>query len=175
MERQALLVIDMLNDFVHPQGALSCGPPARRIIQPIRDLVDRFLESDRVVIFVKDAHRPDDPEFQMFPPHAVRGTWGAEIIAELGPPPQALVVEKTRYSAFFNTRLDEILRQAAPQEVWVTGVCTSICVMDTVGDLRNRDYPVVVPAQAVADFDPQFHQFALQRMERIYGARILQP
>jgi len=84
-------------------------------------------------------------------------------------------VEKTRYSAFFNTNLDELLRKAAPQEVWVTGVCTSICVMDTVGDLRNRDYPVVVPAGAVADFDPQFHQFALQRMERVYGARILQP
>ncbi|SMC23575.1 Nicotinamidase-related amidase [Desulfacinum hydrothermale DSM 13146] len=172
MAEKALLVIDMLNDFVHPQGALTCGPPAQEIVEPIRELVERFAADDQGLIYVKDAHRPDDPEFQMFPPHAVRGTWGAQIIDALQPPPRARIVEKTRYSAFFNTPLDQILQEISPKEVWVCGVCTSICVMDTVGDLRNRDYPVVVPVRAVADFDPQFHRFALERMERVYGARL---
>jgi nicotinamidase-related amidase len=61
----------------------------------------------------------------------------------------------------------------SPDEVWVTGVVTSICVMDTTGDLINRDYDVVVPVDAVADFDPVFEDFALKRMERVYKVKII--
>lgn len=172
MTRKALLVIDMLNDFVDPRGALYCGESARAIIPSVRRLVEDFSRQGHLIVVVKDAHRSDDPEFRMFPPHAVRGTWGGAVIPELPVPREALVVEKTRYSAFFGTRLEDILKEYAPDEVWVVGVCTSICVMDTVGDLRNRDYTVVVPSDAVADFDPQFHAFALKRMERVYGAAI---
>jgi len=52
------------------------------------------------------------------------------------------------------------------------GVCTSICVMDTVGGLANRDYNITVPVKGVADFDPEMHQFSLKRMEKIYGADV---
>jgi len=55
----------------------------------------------------------------------------------------------------------------------VVGVCTSICVMDTVGGLVDRDYAPIVPVRGVADFDPEAHEFALKRMKKIYGARIL--
>ena len=57
-------------------------------------------------------------------------------------------------------------------EVEVVGVCTSICVMDTVGGLANRDYPTTVPAAGVAAFDAEAHRFALNRLERLYGAAI---
>jgi nicotinamidase/pyrazinamidase len=53
------------------------------------------------------------------------------------------------------------------------GVCTNICVMDTVGGLANRDYNITVPRAGVADFDTEFHEFALKRMGKIYGARIV--
>jgi len=172
MARKAILVIDMLNDFVDPRGALYCGESARAIIPAVRRLMEEFSRQGDLIVVVKDAHRDDDPEFRMFPPHAVRGTWGAAVIPELPVPQDAVVVEKTRYSAFFGTPLENILKEYAPDEVWVVGVCTSICVMDTVGDLRNRDYPVVVPSEAVADFDPEFHAFALKRMERVYGAAV---
>lgn len=172
MARKALLVIDMLNDFVDPRGALYCGDSARAIIPAVRRIMEDFTRQGHLIVVVKDAHRSDDPEFRMFPPHAVRGTWGAAVIPELPIPKEAVVVEKTRYSAFFGTALDQMLRDYAPDEVWVVGVCTSICVMDTVGDLRNRDYTVVVPSEAVADFDPEFHAFALRRMERVYGAAV---
>jgi nicotinamidase/pyrazinamidase len=56
--------------------------------------------------------------------------------------------------------------------VEVVGVCTSICVMDTVGGLANRDYRIRVPRAGVADFDDEAHQQALQRMERLYGATV---
>lgn len=170
MARKALLVIDMLNDFVDPRGALYCGETARAIIPTVGQIMEDFAKNGDLVVMVQDAHAQDDPEFKMFPPHAVRGTWGGAVIPELPVVREAITVEKTRYSAFFGTDLERILKEYAPEEVWVVGVCTSICVMDTVGDLRNRDYAVVVPSQAVADFDPEFHAFALKRMERVYGA-----
>lgn len=170
MARKALLVIDMLNDFVDPRGALYCGETSRAIIPTVGQLMEDFAKNGDLVVMVQDAHAQDDPEFKMFPPHAVRGTWGGAVIPELPVVREAITVEKRRYSAFFGTDLERILKDYAPEEVWVVGVCTSICVMDTVGDLRNRDYAVVVPSQAVADFDPEFHAFALKRMERVYGA-----
>jgi nicotinamidase-related amidase len=172
MDRKAILVIDMLNDFVDPQGALYCGERARAIIPAVRQWVDAFSERGDAVIYLQDAHLPDDREFDLFPPHAVKGTWGSRIIPEMEPPAGAVTIEKMRYSGFYGTRLEEVLARFGPGEVWVTGVCTSICVMDTVGGLRNRDYPVVVPRGGVADFDPEFHDFSLRRMERIYGATL---
>lgn len=169
--KSALLVIDVLNDFLDPQGALFCGPPARTIIAVIGSLLDHFHREGLPVFYLCDAHAPDDAEFALFPPHAVNGTWGAAIIPELEPQSGDRVLAKTRFSSFYGTSLDAELAREAPAEVWVSGVCTSICVMDTVGDLRNRGYTPLVVVDAVADFDPQFHQFALVRMERVYGAK----
>lgn len=168
-----LIIVDMLNDFIHPRGVLYCGDNARKIIEPVARLVKWFRSGGFPVIYVQDAHDPDDKEFERFPPHAVRNTWGSEVIEELKPEPGDTVIPKTRFSAFFKTNLDEILSDHNPREVWVVGVCTSICVMDTVADLRNRDYDVIVPVHCVADFDQEMHSFALRRMEKIYGARIL--
>ncbi len=173
MSPKALLVIDMLNDFMEPGGALYCGDEARRIIPTVRALTEDFHSRGELILFARDAHLENDKEFQLFRPHAVRGSWGARIIDALQPPPGSTVFEKTRFSAFYGTPLDQILREAGPDEVWVVGVVTSICVMDTVGDLRNRDYSPVVVVDAVADFDPEAHAFALRRMERVYGARLV--
>jgi nicotinamidase/pyrazinamidase len=174
MMPKVLLVIDMLNDFLDPKGALYCGDEARRIIPVIRTLMDVFQESNDAILFACDAHAENDKEFQLFRPHAVSGSWGGRIISELIPPPGSTVFDKTRFSAFHGTPLERLLAEAAPEEVWVTGVVTSICVMDTVGDLRNRDYSPVVPVAAVADFDPEAHAFALRRMKRVYGARLVE-
>ena len=172
--KRVLLVVDMLNDFVDPKGVLFCGESSREIIPIVKSLVDDFQAKGEVVIFLADAHEKDDKEFERFPPHAVKGTWGAEVIPELAPKEKDVVVEKKRFSGFFDTDLEKILEGLAPGEVWVTGVCTSICVMDTVGDLCNRDMPVVVVKNGVADFDEEFHKFALARMERVYGVKIVE-
>jgi nicotinamidase-related amidase len=174
LRMKALLVIDMINDFLNPRGALYCGEGARKIIPRVRDLVDAFVAKNHLIVYLKDAHDLHDKEFELFHPHAIQGTWGGEVIPELAPPPGARVVDKKRFTAFYGTDLGKILAEAHPEEVWVSGVVTSICVMDTVGDLRNRDYTVVVPVAAVADFDPQFHDFALKRMQRVYGARLVE-
>lgn len=168
----ALLVIDMLKDFINPDGALYCGESSRKIIPFIREKIERFHKNGDLVIFLCDSHKEDDLEFKMFPKHSVIGSEGAQIIDELPVEKEDVIIKKTRYSSFFGTNLDVVLKENSISEAHVVGVCTSICVMDTVGDLRNRDYTVTVYKKGVADFDPKAHTFSLERMEKIYGAEI---
>ncbi len=173
MPRDALIVVDMLVDFIDKKGALYCGHSAERIVPFIRDKVAEGRKDGALIIYIADSHREDDKEFRMFPKHCVKGTPGAQIIPALKPKRGDVVVRKTRYSGFYKTRLADILRGNKINHVSVVGVCTSICVMDTVGGLRNRDYPVTVHKKGVADFDQKFHRFALQRMEKTYGAEVI--
>ena len=170
---KALLIIDMIKDFINPDGALYCGDTSRKIIPFIKGKIAEFQRSDDLVVFICDSHEEDDLEFKMFPKHSVAGTEGAEIIDELTVREKDVIVRKKRYSAFYGTNLDVILQENDVSEVAVVGVCTSICVMDTVGDLRNRDYEVIVCKKGVADFDQKAHQFALERMSNVYGAKVV--
>jgi nicotinamidase-related amidase len=170
---KALLVIDMLNDFVEKGGVLDCGDRAREIVPFVHRKIEQFRREKQLVVFVCDSHRPDDPEFQLFPRHSIKGTEGARIIAALPIGQKDIIIEKTRYSAFYNTDLEKTLRKHRVDQAHIVGVCTSICVMDTVGDLRDRDYPVIVYQDGVADFDPEAHRFSLRRMEKIYGAEVV--
>ncbi len=173
MGKTALIVADMLNDFLDPGGSLYVGAQAREIIPFVAQKIAEFRAQAGVVIFVCDAHAPDDREFRYFPAHAVKGSWGARIIPELAPAPGDYRVEKTRYSAFAHTNLDDILKQEQVTEVHVVGVMTSICVMETVKELFDRDLPALVYRQGVADSDPEAHAFALKQMQRVLGAKVV--
>ena len=172
MTARALIIIDMLNDFIDEKGALYCGEKAKGIISFIRKRLESFRKSGNLVVYLRDSHDENDREFEQFPKHCVANTWGSEIIPELIPKPGEKVILKKRFSGFYGTDLDDILDAAGLEEVEVVGVCTSICVMDTVGGLANRDYKIAVPKRGVADFDPEFHEFALKRMQQLYGARV---
>lgn len=173
MAAQALIIIDMLNDFIHPDGALYCGKSAEDIVPVIIGQLEQCRKDGDAVIYLQDSHTADDKEFDKFPPHCVTGTWGNRIIDALKPADNEYVIAKTRFSGFYGTDLDQVLTQHRPDRVIVVGVCTSICVMDTVGGLANRDYSVTVLANAVADFDREAHMFSLKRMEKIYGVQIV--
>ena len=172
MSKKALIIVDMLNDFIEEKGSLFCGNEARAIIPFIKERLETFRIRGDLVIYLKDSHDEYDKEFEKFPSHCVAGTWGNEIIPELSPKPGEKVIPKKRFSGFFGTDLEDILDTSGVEEVEVVGVCTSICVMDTVGGLANRDYKVTVPVKEVADFDAQFHEFSLKRMKQIYGASV---
>lgn len=172
MPEKALIIVDMLNDFADEKGVLYCGSSARAIIPFIQERLAAYRQQNDLVVYLKDSHDADDKEFEKFPPHCVAGTWGGEVIPELAPAPQDTVIAKKRYSGFYGTNLADIIAAGGVQQVEVVGVCTSICVMDTVGGLANRDYAVSVPVSGVADFDPEFHKFALMRMQKIYGAAV---
>jgi nicotinamidase-related amidase len=172
MNGEALIISDMLNDFVYENGALYFKQ-ARRIVPFVRERLEAHRRAGHPVIFLQDAHAPDDKEFEKFPPHCVVGTWGSQVISELAPQPGETLIPKTRYSGFFRTDLERALQATGVEQVEIVGVCTSICVMDTVGGLADRDYRIRVPAAGVADFDPEMHAFALRRMKQIYGAQIV--
>ncbi|MBW2406978.1 MAG: cysteine hydrolase [Deltaproteobacteria bacterium] len=172
MSTKALIIVDMLNDFVDEKGALYCGDTARSIIPFIQERLQAYRHRKDHVIYLQDSHDEDDKEFEKFPKHSVMGTWGCEIIPELLPQDGETVIPKKRYSGFYGTDLDNVLKTVGVNDIEVVGVCTSICVMDTVGGLANRDYNVKVPIKGVADFDSEMHQFSLKRMEKIYGADV---
>ncbi len=173
MSQKALIIVDMLNDFIDEKGALYCGVQARAIIPFVRGRLSTFRKNKDLVIYLQDSHDENDLEFTKFPKHCVTDTWGGEIIHELASVPGEKIVTKKRYSGFYETELEKILEDAKIKKVEVVGVCTSICVMDTVGDLANRDYNVSVPVKGVADFDNEMHEFSLKRMKQLYGARVL--
>jgi nicotinamidase/pyrazinamidase len=173
MAEKALIIIDMLNDFVDKNGGLYCGDSVPLIIPFIQKRLKAFRDQGELVVYLKDSHDEDDKEFERFPKHSVAGTWGSEIILELKPQPGETVIPKKHLSGFYGTDLEKVLAAAGVKKVEVVGVCTSICVMDTVGGLANRDYKITVPVQGVADFDPQMHRFSLKRMEKIYGADVI--
>lgn len=176
MGRRVLLVIDMLHDFLAPEGALFCGAAVQEIIPFVRDKVHEFQSADEPIIYINDAHAEDDLEFTRFPRHCVSGSEGALPIPEIFPRDNrrdgVYTIEKRRYSGFFETNLGEILETLAPDEVHVVGVCTNICVLYTVEELRNRDLATVVYREGVASFDEGAHTWALQQMGDVLGARI---
>ena len=167
-----VLVVDMLVGFLEPGHNLYCGDESRQIIPRVQQLIEREQSAGGEVIFICDTHDPDDLEFEMFPVHCIRGTEEAELIAELRPYGGA-TVRKRRYSAFFETDLEQRLADLDPEKIIVCGVCTDICVMHTSSDARNRDYLVEVPVDCVASFDPEAHNHALTHMEKILGVKLV--
>lgn len=168
---RAVLVVDMLRGFLEEGYPLYVGDKARRIIPNIQGLLEQELAQGSKILFVCDQHEPDDLEFKMFPPHCIAGTPEAEVIPELAKYPGEIIPKK-RYSAFFNTSLEEKLKQLKPDKIIVCGVLTNICVMHTVADARNRDYYVEVPVDCVASPDEKAHQFALDHMAKVLGAKL---
>lgn len=168
----AVIVVDMLRGFLEEGSPLYCGACARAIIPRVVALLTEETAKGSAVFFVADHHTPDDPEFKVFPPHCVTGTAEAELIPELHKFAEGTIIPKRRYSGFFDTNLESILRQLGPEKLIICGVCTDICVLHTVADARNRDYCVEVPINCVASFDDEAHRWALRHMEKVLGATL---
>ena len=169
--KKALLVIDMLDDFKE-DGALTIGDG--KAVAECEIPAGRMApEEGGPVIYIMDRHRPDDAEFQMFPPHCIEGERGAEVIAELAPRKEDFLIYKRRYSAFFGTDLDLTLRELEVNELELVGVCTQICVLYTAADARMLNYGVTVRRKCVDSFDREAHRFALREMEKTLGVKVL--
>lgn len=171
--KKALIIVDMLNDFMKKEGTLYCGDSADKIVNKIKTRLDTFRSNNDAIIFLQDSHDENDKEFKKFPKHCVKETWGSKIIDEISPLEYEVVIQKTRFSGFYNTNLSDILKEIDPKEVFVTGVCSSICVMDTVGGLSDRDYNVTIPLEEIADFDNEMHELSVKRMKNLYGAKFI--
>ena len=167
----ALVVIDMLNDFVL-EGAPLEVPAARGIITHIAGAVARAKQDGAPVVYLCDTHDPDDREFRNWPRHCVRGTQGAEVVQPLRGQ-ETVRVPKTRYSGFFRSDLEAALNRLGVKTLVLSGLLTDICVYFTAADAYMRDYTVAVLKDGVAALSLEDHQWALRQMERLFKAALV--
>lgn len=174
MPKEALLIIDMLNDFAL-QGAPLEVPETKKIIPTIKREIEAAKKEGKLVIYVCDTHEPDDKEFSKFgwPAHAVKGTAGAQVVDELRPQPDDIIIEKTTYSGFYNTKLNETLKNLGIKSLRITGCVTHICVMFTASDAVLRDYKVTVVKDGVAGLTKEDHKTALRIMKNVMGVNLV--
>ena len=173
MSKKALLVIDMLKDFIKEEGALYCGESSYAIVPFVSKKIDEFRREGNPVIFIMDSHTKDDPEFKLFGKHCIEGSEGAQLGGGLEITGSDYVVKKATYDGYYNSTLKRILEENRISKVFLVGVCTSICVMETAGSLVKREYKVYIYEDGVADFDKEAHEFALGRMKKVYGAEVI--
>jgi nicotinamidase-related amidase len=170
----AILVVDMLNDFVY--GKLKCKR-AERIIPNIKQLLDFARKNGVPIFFCNDEHLPIDTyEIKLWGPHAMKGTGGAKVIDELKPRKSDYVIPKRTYSAFDGTGLDKALKGVyngrGANAVIITGLHTNICDRHTAYDAFVRDLDVIVPEDGVDAFTEGDHVSGLDYLKRVYGAKI---
>jgi nicotinamidase/pyrazinamidase len=168
----ALLITDMLNDFVEEGGTLVV-PDAKRIIPFLKRILEDARQQDFPVIYINDSHLADDHEFRYWPAHAITDTWGGEVIKELAPMPGEHIILKRRYSAFFETGLDMLLRELEVQKIYLAGVMTNVCIYSTAMDASMRDYEVAVFKEAVASLSKETDRFIFQQLEDVLQAKLL--
>lgn len=173
--RSAVLVIDMANDFVFPSGAIADagGPDYQRRAQAIIPTLKRLLAAARPagvqVIYVTDAHTAEDSELKKWPPHAMRGTRQAEIVPDLTPTPNDIVLEKRTYSPFVSTDLDTILRQHGVTTLYITGLHTDCCARHTSGDAFQHGYDLIWVTDVLQAFTEEAHQVGLEYFKAWYA------
>lgn len=168
LDSPAILVVDMLNDFV--TGALACDR-GKAIVPATAKLLDAAREAGVPVIFCNDAHIAGiDRELKLWGDHAIAGTKGAEVIPELKLSDKDYVVPKRRYSGFFQTDLDILLKELGVKTVIMTGLHAHMCVRHTSADAYCLGYDVVVAKEATDSFTEADYLGGLAYLKTCYGA-----
>ncbi|HLG29249.1 MAG TPA: isochorismatase family cysteine hydrolase [Candidatus Brocadiales bacterium] len=167
---KALLITDMLRDFIDKGAPLEVSG-GRDIVVNIQRQIENARKANMPILYCCDRHKKDDTEFRIWPPHAVEGTKGAEIIDALKPQKGDYIIPKTTYSNFFETTLDSTLKRLGVNHLVLTGVCTNICILYTAVDAYMRGYHVTVPEDCVAALTEEDHKFALRQIKEVLKPR----
>jgi ureidoacrylate peracid hydrolase len=190
--RSALIIVDMQNDFLHPDGSFgrrATEHPEFNIDMPflvgtiphVKRLADAFRAAGRPVVYVAHVLKSDysDAAFPYWrlglqpgagnSTHCVEGTWGAEIIDELKPHQGEHLIAKKGFGGFANTQLDTVLRNLGVTTCVVTGVTTCVCVSNTVRGGVEQNYRTILVSDAVAEVSRETHESELKTMGRIFA------
>ncbi|OGQ80855.1 MAG: hypothetical protein A3F90_08190 [Deltaproteobacteria bacterium RIFCSPLOWO2_12_FULL_60_19] len=158
-EKTLLLVIDMENENVHPDGALFIGEKVRKLVPKIAELRKKVRQAGGKVVHTQSVRSPDALEFTVFK-NTVRkleGSWGAEIVDELKPAADEPLIVKHTHDCFYRTEMDPLLKRLGMRpgqsRVIVTGISTRNCVQSAVMGFSVRDYHVYVPMDCTAHND----------------------
>lgn len=180
LDAAALLVIDMQNDFVHQDGllALDVGPA---VIPNVLKVVNAFRSAGRPVLFTRDIYENPAVDggltarwWKLDADNMTlrEGTWHAALHEAMQPRPDERVLVKRRYSAFFGTDLEVVLRTAGVKNVVIVGVATNVCCESTAHDAFFRDFQPYVVLDANGGTDETAHLGALRNLQIAY-ARIV--
>ena len=175
-ETTALVVVDMQNDFVHPDGALY-APPSEAAIESCNELIEQATAADIPIVFTKDTHTDEQfkdvtyyDEFDRWGEHAKAGTWGVEIVDDLNAEETATrVLEKPTYNAFHETDLDEWLTERGVETVIICGTLANVCVMHTASGAALHDYQPVVVSDALGYIEENDKEYAVEHTEWLFG------
>ena len=170
-ESTAILVVDMLNDFLKPGGKMVLDT-GKVIVEPSSRLLERARNNRIPIVYVNDSHRPglrQDREFRKRAEHCIEGTWGSEVIRELKPIEGDFVVKKRRFSGFYETDLDLTLKDLEIDTVVIIGVVTNICVRSTVHDAFFRGYKVIIPRDCVMATGEREQESSLYDIQTHFG------
>src|ERR1700759_2021627 len=179
--RPAMIVVDMQNDFVAPGAAMET-PAARAMVPKLAEALKMCRSAGIRVIYTAHVHRRDGSDMGLFddmhPPIATRAalvdeTPGVDIYPELAPQPGEHVIKKHRYSGFFGTDLDIILREWGVDTVIISGTTTENCCHATARDAMFRNYRVVFLSDATATYDYPDCGFGSMPNEQVHQATLV--
>ncbi|GAA3389860.1 isochorismatase family cysteine hydrolase [Streptomyces roseoviridis] len=170
MERTALVVIDMLNTYDHPD-ADRLVPSVREALPVVEELLRRARAGGAPVIYVNDNFGQWRSHHGELLDEALSGRH-PELVRPIVPDDDSLFVVKARHSAFFETPLAYLLSQLQARRLVLCGQVTEQCVLYSALDAHIRHLDVTVCPQAVAHIDPELSDAALRMMERNMGATI---
>lgn len=169
MTKQALLIIDMINDFDFEEGeALAAN--TNKIIDPILKLKKSFNEKNLPVIYINDHYNLWQADFEKIMDHC-RNEKSEEIISSISPEKDKdYFLIKPKHSAFYGTALHTLLQQLDVDTLVLTGIAGNICVLFTANDAYMREYNLIIPEDCIASNDEQDNNYALTMMRNVLSA-----
>ncbi|ULP40976.1 cysteine hydrolase family protein [Mycobacterium lentiflavum] len=169
MSDTAVLVVDMMNSYQHPDAELLI-PNVDKIIDPLTDLVRRARESDDVaLIYVNDNYGDFTAEFADIVDSACHGA-RPDLVEPIVPAKGSRLMTKVRHSAFYSTSLAYLLNRLGTERLVLTGQVTEQCILYSALDAYVRHFQVVIPTDAVAHIDEELGAAACKMMERNMSA-----
>lgn len=171
MSDTAVLVVDMMNTYRHPD-AEELIPNVGNIIEPLSDLVRRARESGGVdLIYVNDNYGDFSAEFSDIVESALGGE-RPDLVKPIVPAEGCRLLTKVRHSVFFGTALEYLLHRRGTKRLVLTGQVTEQCIFYSALDAYLRHFPVVVPTDAVAHIYEELGEAALKMMQRNLSAEL---
>lgn len=159
-----LLILDM-QEFFHNKNSHAFIPSSEAIIKPIKLLAEKFIENDLPVIVTRHINTKDNAK-QMdywWRDILTEGSEFSRLIPEFDIPRTKLIV-KSQYDAFYNTNLNELLREKNIEQVIITGVMTHLCCETTARSAFMRGYNVFFPIAGTATYNEEFHLATLTNL-----------
>jgi ureidoacrylate peracid hydrolase len=163
-EKAALLVIDMQRFFLDPASpTFTCGGLA--ILPTLKRLIDAFRVAGRPVIYTRHVHHPDRLDAGImewwWEGMCLEGSPESEVHDDIVPLPNEKVILKHRYSAFYNTDLETVLRCLKIEDLVISGIMTNLCCESTARDAYYRDYKVFFLADGTGSINEEMHVASL--------------